>query len=709
MENNEENASPIKLAKEKQTPTLSAFNCLICGKNAKKGTLRNPKEQGLKSFINALVIRGYCNKYQVSDFEDFIDFQSKSWKKGVSDVHWHPECYGSYTSRQNLSKSRKEDIVGEEQATYSGTRSQNQSINFKTQCFFCGFKKKNQSKKLSRLELDDVLKSIQNQCEAKNDIEFKLKIGGDFSKLPVYEARYHPSCYKLYMKPIERTPKIESSHDVAFSKLLEYMDPVIESGRALSLKTLLSHFKDNLRDSDYQGYESYTTQKLKAKLLKHYGNKVKITDEGNDTQSVFSSDVSMADAINCAVKFKQLTKNLEIFSTPENEGRDKRMVERAGQIIKADIADVRGINIHPLDQEDITDKKVKELIPASLLNLLEEICGDSSKIKSIAQDIISAATNGKKRMPKNVGLGVSLKNSLRSKEYITHMSKLGHSVSYDDVQRIETSWTSSVLESGDGYATLPSNTVKNVFTQAASDNGDYCQENDSQNVTNTVVYQHGEIRGKMNTSGLRKLAKIRRSIDIPQEPLEEATFSLEPELPKNYGTVKENLFKDVVNWSASRERSQLINEAWVIARIEGSKMFTITEIQDVPTWTGFRKIVSLKLSTPTTIGNCRSLPASPTTVDVVYNMLINVEKILLNLGQTDPCVTVDELVYKLAKIVQWNMPHLQNITIRLGGFHRAKNFTGVIGKRMRSSGFDDILKRDNIYGPNKVEGKFLCY
>ena len=104
-----------------------------------------------------------------------------------------------------------------------------------------------------------MLKSIQNQCEAKNDIEFKLKIGGDFSKLPVYEARYHPSCYKLYMKPIERTPKIESSHDVAFSKLLEYMDPVIESGRALSLKTLLSHFKDNLRDSDYQGCLLYTS------------------------------------------------------------------------------------------------------------------------------------------------------------------------------------------------------------------------------------------------------------------------------------------------------------------------------------------------------------------------------------------------------------------------------------------------------------------
>ena len=70
------------------------------------------------------------------------------------------------------------------------------------------------------------------------------------------------------------------------------------------------------------------------------------------------------------------------------------------------------------------------------------------------------------------------------------------------------------------------------------------------------------------------------------------------------------------------------------------------------------KLCLLKLSTPTTIGNCRSLPASPTTVDVVYNMLINVEIILLNLGQTDPCVTVDELVYKLVKIVQWNMWNL---------------------------------------------------
>ena len=36
--------SPVKLASGKKAVTLSAVECLICGKYAKKGTLRTPKE-----------------------------------------------------------------------------------------------------------------------------------------------------------------------------------------------------------------------------------------------------------------------------------------------------------------------------------------------------------------------------------------------------------------------------------------------------------------------------------------------------------------------------------------------------------------------------------------------------------------------------------------------------------------------------------------
>ena len=104
------------------------------------------------------------------------------------------------------------------------------------------------------------------------------------------------------------------------------MDPIFDSGRALTITFLLNHFQDLLRDDGgYQDYGSYTAQKLKFKLQNYYRDKITITNEPNQQQSVFSSAISMADAVNCAMKYKQLTKNLEIVSTPESEGRNDRL------------------------------------------------------------------------------------------------------------------------------------------------------------------------------------------------------------------------------------------------------------------------------------------------------------------------------------------------------------------------------------------------
>ena len=40
----------------------------------------------------------------------------------------------------------------------------------------------------------------------------------------------------------------------------------------------------------------------------------------------------------------------------------------------------------------------------------------------------------------------------------------------------------------------------------------------------------------------------------------------------------------------------------------------------------------------------------------------------------------------------------------MGGFHRTKNFLGVIGKRMSNSGFDQILEESGLYGTNHITG-----
>ena len=136
-------------------------------------------------------------------------------------------------------------------------------------------------------------------------------------------------------------------------------------------------------------------------------------------------------------------------------------------------------------------------------------------------------------MPKHVGLGVSLKNSLHSKEFISLLHKLGHCVSYDDILRIDTTWATNIIESNEGYAMLPSNMVNGLFTQAASDNADYRQENHSQHVTNTVVYQYGQFQMEQPTkvTSTSRSKKLRRYVPIPEVPLEEFRAVAKPVLP----------------------------------------------------------------------------------------------------------------------------------------------------------------------------------
>ena len=99
-----------------------------------------------------------------------------------------------------------------------------------------------------------------------------------------------------------------------------------------------------------------------------------------------------------------------------------------------------------------------------------------------------------------------------------------------------------------------------------------------------------------------------------------------------------------------------IKISWILLRQLSSKLVSIKIEQQIPPWTTFRKTRSFKVSFPTTIGNSRTIPASPRDTNVVYIMLLNVKNILEKIGQEDPCVTDDESIYHIAKTLQWHVP-----------------------------------------------------
>ena len=80
-------------------------------------------------------------------------------------------------------------------------------------------------------------------------------------------------------------------------------------------------------------------------------------------QSVYSSEISIADAINTAAIYKEILKNQEL--TDNQEISNKKVFDRVAEIIKIDIRDCNGITIHPLDPNDISLKSIEDIVPAS--------------------------------------------------------------------------------------------------------------------------------------------------------------------------------------------------------------------------------------------------------------------------------------------------------------------------------------------------------
>ena len=105
------------------------------------------------------------------------------------------------------------------------------------------------------------------------------------------------------------------------------------------------------------------------------------------------------------------------------------LLDRVTEMSKNDISNVKRILTQPVNPMDTTDEKVIEIVPDSLKTFLY-------KLLFILQKFIALAVIVRKRMPKQPGLGIFLKNSLRSKEFITHLNNLGHSICYDEVLQI---------------------------------------------------------------------------------------------------------------------------------------------------------------------------------------------------------------------------------------------------------------------------------
>ena len=109
-----------------------------------------------------------------------------------------------------------------------------------------------------------------------------MKIGGDFSKLPALEARYHKDFHALYMKNKRSSSGGKSPYDQAFDRLVDYLMPLLNNGRATEMSNLLDKYKEFLSEIESEDDidpTSYCTVRLKARMQKHLGQTIAFADQ----------------------------------------------------------------------------------------------------------------------------------------------------------------------------------------------------------------------------------------------------------------------------------------------------------------------------------------------------------------------------------------------------------------------------------------------
>ena len=164
----------------------------------------------------------------------------------------------------------------------------------------------------------------------------------------------------------------------------------------------------------------------------------------------------------------------------------------------------------------------------------------------------------------------------------------------DEEQRIEIAWASKIISSNEGFALVPTNREYTKFTQAVSDNGDYCQEFNAFHIINTIPYYYGTNGSFTLPSVLQKLPRRdprRRPFKLPPlEIKEKAAENAKSGLPEYYSDadIKSFLFQDLC---VKKKFMRFFNLSWATAKNIPQKYLVKEKPQAVPEWSTYHSII----------------------------------------------------------------------------------------------------------------------
>ena len=483
------------------------------------------------------------------------------------------------------------------------------------------------------------------------------------------------------------------AYDAAFQHVCSHIrQHIIHDGSVLRMTTVRGVYLSYMEEHSPEFYNPlHKTQKLKEKIVRHFGSVIQFWQPNVKSELLYSSDIPAGAAIEVA------------FEAATSEDK---LLEDAAMTLRRNI-----LNAHMTSGEmpwppSADHLNINASLPPTVLTdfMSRVITGKPSTastqtasrlVSSLSEDICAATTRGRWKLAKHLLLGMTLRHFTGSAQLITLIHRFGHCCSYSQILELE---NAMALKSLRRDSVLPSNISVdgNKFSHCCFDNFDLLEETASgagtTHTTHGIVIQ--EVKSNFTCSDVVESAEssVPRTKEKPKLIIDElppffCPKRVEPttSFPPTAGT--EMLAASTVFYVTPSEQS------WTVCRSRFNAKCT------VPEWTGWISATS-KLPTPvqqSVVGYLPPVLFPITEYSTVHQCILVAVEAANKLKQKYSFITMDLAAAKIALDIIWHAPNkFQNVIIHLGGFHIMCSYLGALGKMMSGSGFEDVIMQAGV-------------
>jgi len=294
--------------------------CIVC-QTSSDDEINTLTRRGFPTFKNALETR-QDDVYErlwtlVQDTDEYLAKKPKC----------HRTCRSNYTHKRELekqvSKCSKSQELDEDIASGSANRSdiyrRSSAVNLKKCCFIC--EKERDAKgvwKLILVATEPRQKAIYEQAMKIQDQAILLKIHGIGNRdMVAADFRYHKSCMDTFMNrretkcimPVNQGDPYEN----AFGKLLlEITDTLLKDQSEFYITQLRDKYREMLTEEGVANAESYRTDRLRKRLLDHFGSSIQILPQRGKASLVCSSDIKVSEMCALVTSLQQQLDDSEL-------------------------------------------------------------------------------------------------------------------------------------------------------------------------------------------------------------------------------------------------------------------------------------------------------------------------------------------------------------------------------------------------------------